>query len=46
MDYLNRAMRVNISAILSLASSIWEWRRLVLMGLKLANSKINDGRSR
>ena len=29
-----------------MASSILEWRKLVLIGLKLANSKINEGRSR
>ena len=43
--YLKRAMRANISAIRSLASSSAERRRLVLTGLKLANSKMREGRS-
>lgn len=43
--YLKRAMRAKISAIRSRASSRADRRRLVLTGLKLANSKMSEGRS-
>lgn len=44
-NYLKRVISSKISDILILASSTFANLRLVLMGLKLANSKISDGRS-
>ena len=43
--YLKRLMSSKISEILTLASSTFANLRFVFIGLKLANSKISDGRS-
>ena len=44
-EYLNRLISSKIYDILVLASSTFAYLRFVLIGLKLANSKMREGRS-